>query len=52
MGKITVTLNDDTEKQLRRYVTQTYAEKPFGKISGVVEEAVKRFLLEAAKKKS
>jgi Arc/MetJ-type ribon-helix-helix transcriptional regulator len=51
MGKITVTLSDDTERQLRRYVTQTYAEKPFGKISEIVEEAVRSFLSDRVKRK-
>ncbi|MFH0897457.1 MAG: hypothetical protein V1850_05365 [Candidatus Bathyarchaeota archaeon] len=41
MGKITISLTDTLEKQLREYVTKKYPEKPFGKLSGVVEEALK-----------
>jgi hypothetical protein len=44
MGKITVTLNDGIEKRLREYVTKHYPEKPFGKLSKVVEEAIKEYL--------
>jgi hypothetical protein len=40
MAKITITLTDETEKKLRSYVTSKYPEKPFGKLSGVVEEAL------------
>lgn len=44
MGKITITLEDETEKQLRSYVTSHYPEKPFGKLSEIVDKAVKEFL--------
>jgi len=49
MAKITITLTDKTEKQLRSYVTSKYPEKPFGKLSGVVEEALKQYLQGHAK---
>jgi hypothetical protein len=44
MGKITVTISDETEKRLREYVTRRYPEKPFGKLSQIVEQAIKEFL--------
>jgi len=44
MGKITISLSDDVEKRLREHVTKTYPEKPFGKLSQVVEEALKEWL--------
>ena len=44
MGKITISLPDDLEKQLREYVTRNYPVKPFGKLSKVVEEALKEWL--------
>jgi hypothetical protein len=47
MGKITVTLSDQTEKQLRTYVTQKYPEQPFGKLSEIVEKALTEFLEKA-----
>ncbi len=43
MGKITISLRDDLEKQLREYVTKNYPIKPFGKLSYVVEEALKEW---------
>lgn len=46
MGKITVTLSDEIEKKLRYFVTTKYPEKPYGKLSEVVEESIKRFLKE------
>jgi len=44
MGKITVTLDDEVEKKLRAFVTSKYPEKPFGKLSQIVNEAVKEYL--------
>lgn len=44
MGKITISLSDDVEKRLREHVTKTYPEKPFGKLSKVVEKAVSEWL--------
>ena len=44
MGKITVSLRDVTERRLREYVTKRYPEKPYGKLSLVVEEALKEYL--------
>ena len=44
VGKITVTLRDATERRLREYVTTHYPEKPYGKLSLVVEESVKEYL--------
>ena len=44
MGKITVTLDDKIEKDLRIYVSKNYPEKPFGKLSEIVNQAVKEYL--------
>ncbi len=43
MGKITISLSDEIEKRLREHVTKTYPEKPFGKLSKVVEDALKEW---------
>ena len=43
MGKITINLNDEVEKKLRQHVTTNYPEKPYGKLSYVVEEALKEW---------
>ena len=47
MGKITVKLTDLTESKLRKYVTSHYPEKPYGKLSFIVEEALKEWLKSA-----
>ena len=44
MAKITIKLTDETESNLRKYVTTHYPEKPYGKLSLVVEEALKEWL--------
>lgn len=44
LGKVTVTLSDEVEKKLRQFVTTKYPEKPYGKLSQVVEEALKNWL--------
>lgn len=49
MGKITVTLEDNVEKKLRIYVSQNFPEQPFGKLSEVVNQAVKEFLEPSSK---
>jgi len=45
MGKMTITLSDNLEKQLRDYVEQKYAGKK-GALSIVVEEALRRYLVQ------
>ena len=47
MGKITITLTDEVETKLRKYVTTKYPEKPYGKLSQVVEEALNEWLTRA-----
>jgi hypothetical protein len=47
MGKITVKLTDETESKLRKYVTSKYPEKPYGKLSFIVEEALKKWFSSA-----
>lgn len=44
MGKLTITLDDEVEKQLRNFVTSKYPEKPFGKLSEIVNRALKEFM--------
>jgi len=47
MAKITINLTDETESKLRKYVTSNYPEKPYGKLSYVIEEALKEWLSRA-----
>ncbi len=44
MGKITISLTNNTEKELRSYVTSKYPEQPHGKLSEIVEISVKEYL--------
>jgi len=46
MGKITVTLSDETEKRLREFVTKKYPLKPFGKLSETIEAALEKLFRE------
>ncbi len=44
MGKVSVSLSDETEKKLRSFVATRYPEKRLGKLSEVVEASVKEYL--------
>lgn len=44
MGKITISLTDETEKKLRSYVTSKYPEQKVGQLSEVIETSVKEYL--------
>ncbi len=44
MGKITITLTNETEKKLRSFVTKKYAKESVGKLDEVVETSVKEYL--------
>jgi hypothetical protein len=44
MGKITITLTDETEKTLHSYVTMKYPKQTQDKLSEVVEKSVVEFL--------
>lgn len=49
MGKITITISDEVERRLRTYVTSKYPEKPYGKLSEIVEESLVEFLKKESK---
>jgi hypothetical protein len=44
MGKITITLTDETEKTLRSFVTKKYPKQPQDKLSEVVETSIVEYL--------
>jgi hypothetical protein len=44
MGKITITLTDETEKTLRSFVTKKYPKEPLRKLSEIVETSLKEYL--------
>ena len=45
MGKLTIMLPDDVEDELRDYIRSKF-KRPFGKLSSVIAEAVKKKLEE------
>jgi len=44
MGKITITLSEETEKNLRAFITQKYAKQSLGNLDEIVETSVKEYL--------
>jgi hypothetical protein len=44
MPKLTVIISQEAENQLREYVTKKYPRSPFGKLSKVVDLAIKEYL--------
>lgn len=44
MGKITIIIDDELEQRLRKYIFKRYEAKWYGKLSEVIEEAVKEHL--------
>ncbi len=48
MGKLTIMLSKETEENLRKYVAQKYPTETYGKMSFVIEQALKKYLEENA----
>jgi hypothetical protein len=44
MGKLTVSLTDETEKQLDSYLSSKYPKQKLDKLSEVIEISVKEYL--------
>jgi hypothetical protein len=44
MGKITITLTDETEKTLRSFITKKYPKQPQDKLGEIVETSIKEYL--------
>ncbi len=44
MGKITITLTDETEKALRSFVSKKYPKEPLSKLGEIVENSLKEYL--------
>lgn len=44
MGKISVEIDDEVERKVRRYIAERFWENPYGKLSKIVEEALKDWL--------
>jgi len=50
LGKLTVSISDELEKELRIYIAQKFAgQKLYGKLSEIVEEALKEWMKKNAK---
>jgi Arc/MetJ-type ribon-helix-helix transcriptional regulator len=44
MGKISVEISDELENKIRKYIAEHYWKNPFGKLSEIVEEALKLWI--------
>jgi hypothetical protein len=44
MGKLTIILTPETEKEMRNYIARKYPTEIYGKISEVIETALKGYL--------
>ena len=44
MGRISVEISDELEEKIRKYIAENYWKKPRGKLSKIVEEALKEWL--------
>jgi Arc/MetJ-type ribon-helix-helix transcriptional regulator len=44
MGKISVEISDELENKIRKYIAEHYWKNPFGKLSKIVEEALKLWI--------
>jgi hypothetical protein len=44
MGKLTVVINDEVERKLRIYIAKKYPTEIYGKLSEVIELALREFL--------
>ncbi len=50
MGKLSVEISDEVEQKLRMFIAKNYPLKPFGKLSQIVEEALREWLKKIEKK--
>ena len=44
MGRINIMLSDETENNLRDYISKKYPRQTFGKISELIEQTLKEYL--------
>jgi Arc/MetJ-type ribon-helix-helix transcriptional regulator len=44
VGKISVEISDEVEEAIRRYIAEHYWKNPYGRLSKIVEEALKQWL--------
>jgi len=45
LGKVTILLDDELEKDLRKYIAEFYPEETYGKLSMIMNEALKHWLM-------
>jgi len=50
MPKLTIILTDETNRKLREHVAKNYPQESYGKISWVIEEALKEYMQRHGKK--
>ena len=44
MPKLTLILDEDLNKRVRKYLYETYPSSQYGKLKNVIEEALKEYL--------
>jgi hypothetical protein len=45
MPKLTIILDEDLNKRVRRYLSDTYPSSQYGKLKSVMEEALREYLV-------
>jgi hypothetical protein len=46
VGKLSVEISDEVEEKVRRYIAENFWRNPKGKLSEIVEQALKKWLKE------
>jgi hypothetical protein len=44
VGKVSIEISDDVELKIRRYIAENFWKNPKGKLSEIIEEALKEWL--------
>jgi len=44
MGKLSIEVSDEVEEKVRRYIAENFWRNPKGKLSEIIEEALKSWL--------
>ena len=44
MPKVTLIMDDELNRRVRKYLSTTYPDSQYGKLKGVIEDALKEYL--------
>jgi hypothetical protein len=44
LTKVTIILDDELNRKVRKYIVDTYPDSQYGKLKDVIEEALREFL--------